>query len=435
MKSLQNALNSYVTNSPSLFRLCQYKDEHGPNSMPLSNWMSINHPSYNMSSWCFYGTLMNDEGVVVADVSTMVQQQQGMNSTPYLAEWSLCTDKNSGYVITPYMIHSDLVSYAQPFSINISVPGIPDKLTIELLQGQTGERGAIYHLRGQDLAIGTQKLKGTGEYYYDVLLEDVFGTIQAGYGPNSFLPQYLTSEQNDTLQSKYDEQMDLYLKNHPDECIGQGSYYYSAPLLKVLSYEIKDLSNNVVLSGKQGWIWEDYVVQGFTPTILNALSNDAKWQFYAIQLPEIKACIMISVVQFNESKLNGVTTAAMYSLDSVSKQAARTPLIQWTSDEVKMEPNCLVPRSATEPKPDTDSFTLTLTYKEPDDDTRYVTTITGKTTLPNQEIQIDSNEKSVFDKFEGSYTVSAKIHHPNLQPTPLNTSGIAWAEINLLNND
>lgn len=432
MKSLQKALNTYVSNQPSLYRLCQYDDVEGPSSMELSKWMSVNHPSYNMSSWCFYGTLMDDEGGVVADISTMVQQQQCMNSTPYLAEWSLCTAQNKGYVIAPYLLCNDSVRYSQPFAINIEIPALGDKLTIELLQGRAGERGAIYHLRGQDLAIGTHSGKGTEYYSYDIVLEDVFGTIQAGYGSNSFLPQYLTSEQNETLHSQFNGQMDAYLEQNPKQGVGQGAYYYSAPLLKVLSYEIKDLFNNVSMSGKKGWIWEDYVVQGFTPSILKALATDAKWQFYAIQLPEINACIMISVVHFGEAELKGVTTAAMYTLDSGTNQGARTPLIQWTAQELIMTPNCLEPRSATDPKPNTESFTVTLTHQD------HVTTITGKATLPHQELQFDSNETlglAAFDKFEGSYTVSAQIDHPNLQSTPLNTNGIAWAEINLLNND
>ena len=77
--------------------------------------------------------------------------------------------------------------------------------------------------------------------YIEINLVDLLGTVREGFGPDSFLPNWLTTEQRNTILSTFGGSVENYFSSGIDKLTCQGSYYFSQPLLSVDSFTIYDL--------------------------------------------------------------------------------------------------------------------------------------------------------------------------------------------------
>ena len=120
------------------------------------------------------------------------------------------------------------------------------------------------------------------------------GFVNEGFGPNAFVPNWLYPAQRKSVMENYGGSLEKYLKNTQDPMTGQGSYYYSAPFLKVLTYSIK--RDHVVISeGKGGLLWMDVVYQTFEDSTADII-KDATWSFFIMQFPKQKKALMTTTV-------------------------------------------------------------------------------------------------------------------------------------------
>lgn len=381
----------------------------------LRNWLSTPHPEYNLASWCFYGNVQTEEGEVLA-VSSMIQQQLNMNEMPYLAEFSYCDD--AGYKVVPFEVNRNDVQFKSPFSAKVTYQYIPDVyLDIALMSGQIGQAGAKYKLSGNVIDLKMNNLK------YEMILTDTYGIIQVGYGASSFLPQWLTPSQYQSISKDYKGSVPDYLNAREDSMRGQGSYYYSMPLLKVESFTMyKKLAGveewMLYAKGTKGNIWMDYVVQGFNKK-QQELLNKAKWQFLAIQFPESKASLMVSIVDVSASGNNSSSSsilpmARLYYGDNKSPNGSNQAYYEWNMNQIDFKPSKFWTDPTTGIKYPIE-FDLELKSNDGS-----IVTLKGVAIRNNQVIKY-------VNKYEGVYTTQGSINVKDLQIH--DAKGIAWGEI------
>lgn len=379
----------------------------------LSDWLSKPHPEYNLASWCFYGNVTTDEGKVVA-VSSMVQQQLKMGGMPYLAEFSYCDD--NGYKVVPFEVDVADVAFKDPFSVRVTYKYIPDVfLEIALVSGKMGQAGAKYRLSGNVIDLKMNNLK------YELLLTDTYGVVQIGYGASSFLPQWLTPTQHQNVMANYKGSVSNYLNAKEDAMRGQGSYYYSMPLLKVESFTLSRRLDDVwepYAKGSEGNIWVDYVVQGFDQKE-EALLKNAQWQFLAIQFPEQKASLMVSIVDVPtpiEDVPSGILPMArLYYGNHKALNGSKQAYKEWTIDQIEFKPTKYWVDPHTNLKY---PIEFELNLKSPDG---------SRMVLKGTAVRNDQVIEDKVNKYEGVFTVQADVwlDGSNLK----GIKGFAWAEV------
>ncbi|QUX94064.1 hypothetical protein C0J08_01005 [Marinomonas sp. CT5] len=351
----------------------------------------------------------------MAGISTIVQQQQDFpKQPPYIAEWSLCDQDTNGYVVIPFLLSSpSKVKYKKPFKIDIDLFEKIDTLSIQLISGKMGEAGARYQLSGVDISFHLDT------WQYNIILHDAFGAIQVGYGPQSFLPQYLSKEQSEAISNEYQGSVQNYLEDTEDTMQGQGSYYYSLPLLEVEHFTIKK-NNQPYMAGDSGHIWVDYVVQGFTTDSLKKLGK-ASWRFFAIQFPASlnqqlagPAALMISMVQANPAnQWENVNTASFYyNQNNTTTNGAIRPEVVWQMDSIVFSPT----KFWTAP----DGSKIPVEFEITLESGNSKSLIKAKANCDNQFIPY-------VDKYEGIFNVTANIQTDTFEFK--NLQGFAWAEV------
>ncbi|MBW3630036.1 MAG: hypothetical protein KY464_12155 [Gemmatimonadetes bacterium] len=374
----------------------------------LGGWLSIPHPRYNLSSWCFYGNLTDDEGNTAA-ISNIVQFQQFQNEMPYMAEWSYCDDHTGGYAVAPFLVGEGNVAYSSPFAITVDGnPFYGGLIALSLTSGRIGERGAGYRMTGRVVTLSGDA------WEYELLLEDTLGCIQVGYGPSSFLPQYLTSEQKQQIESAFGGSVGAYLQSGRDDMFGQGSYYYSLPLLAVERFSVTRNGSHHS-SGTRGNIWVDYVVQGFDASALKILGN-ATWQFFAIQFPEIdghpgrRAALMVSIVtaKLPSEDTSVLPLARFWDHDGPrDENGSLQPTCEWTIDQIDYRPG-----------ERWNGFPVEVTISLRADEA----SVTLKATAVR-----DNQEVTSVKKYEGVYEVRADLSVPGIHARDVR--GFGWGEV------
>jgi len=305
----------------------------------LAGWLSRQHPRYSMSSWCFYGSLIDDAGRTAA-VSTMFQFQQLPKNPPYVAEWSYCDDGTDGYVVAPFRVTEANVAYSTPFAVTVDANPVNSGLiALSLDSGRMGERGARYRMTGRTVTLSNDA------WEYELLLRDSFGCIQVGYGPSSFMPQWITHEQRKEIESSFGGSVRAYLESGRDDMFAQGSYYYSLPLLAVDRFSISR-NGSPYSSGARGHVWADYVVQGFDQAGLGIVGT-ATWQFFAIQFPEFsdrpgyRAALVVSIVtvKLPAGDQSELKLARFYDTEgSQNENGSVGPTYEWTINQIDFKP-------------------------------------------------------------------------------------------------
>jgi hypothetical protein len=384
----------------------------------LSNWLSTNHPEYNMSSWCFYGNIETDNLGTIA-INSIVQQQFSFpeNQPPYIAEFSFCQNNGQGYNLAPFMLYdtSD-IQFSIPFNIQASLlrPNKIESIGLSLVSGNMGEKGAQYKMSGVVIDFNLV------EWKYEVLLTDTTGAIQVGYGPSSFLPQWLTAAQQKQITSNYNNSVHDYLEKTGDTMEGQGSYYYSLPLLTLNSFTL--LKDGVpYTSGTKGNIWVDYVVQGFADQSWPIL-EEASWQFFAIQFPStanikgINAALMVSIVTTKQNGVSNSLPVARFYDGSSSASSAQNGSIQasfeWNMNEIEFKPT----KYWTDAKGKKFPVAFELILKSPNG----TIAVWAQAAMDNQVV-------SEVEKYEGVYQVIAAIQVNGINEPFI--KGYAWAEV------
>lgn len=367
------------------------------------------HEEYSLNAWCYFGRLVGNTNTYA--LTFLIQKTipfeipyvhhklsfdiAGGFNTSTLAKWQL---DGCGSSIGPVVKNN-------PWSVSDTcndgaVPADLTTLYVKLLTGDVGTKGATYELvleaiLGFDFNVDPVFIK--------VEFEDILGTVKEGFGPDAFLPNWLTNQQRSTILNDFGGSVQDYLEAGIDDLNCQGSYYFSQPLLNVTDFTIIDVDGNILDSkapGNDSVIWFDYVAQTFDNTGLEIVS-DVGWEFFAIQFPSNKQAIMVTRIT--------TQTSGIYTLANLFTETNTT---RWNIDDIDIVGSNIW-TSPTSGKQYYTTYTITLNNPS--------TTITVQTEWDEQEISVGGQTK-----YEGICTVTATV-----LGVPMN--GFAWIEQQALN--
>jgi|GEM_PF-5815060 len=287
----------------------------------LPKWFTELHDDYDLSAWCFYGYV--GSGSDLLGISLMLQYKNGEYYAAFglyrpgtNARWSFAGTISKTKLMVDHPIDG------APWSAygDIDVPG-PGRIRIHLESGEFGKPGAIYRLSADVCAFGDYfNPVGTVKYpdlFIDVTLKDVLGAVPIGYGPASFLPNWLTeTEKNAINASPYNGSLTDYLNTVCPLLTNQGSYYYSSPALKIEDYTVVEWAGEgpFVQTGSSGFLWMDSVVQTFGK--LNELPHGAHVSWYWFAIPRLTDSQSLAVTQLwytGVEDMEEFKSASMYS--------------------------------------------------------------------------------------------------------------------------
>ena len=305
----------------------------------LATFMETEHFEYDLDGWFFMGSLVDSErpedtGVLafsvqrVAMLGTVLGAQQvpvgvGFNSKS-LNQWEF----RGFYELDAAPL---MTAEANPWRVKLLSPFPTEPTLVEMksLSGRMGQVGTEYLLKADIPDTEGVRLK------VEVRLRDRFGVINQGYGTAAFCVQNINSAQRDTIMGSYGGSVQDYLEGTGDSMPCQGDFYYQMPLLEVEEFSI--MRGDTLLSkGTSGLIWADVISASYDQQALEVY-KDLRSQFFAIQLPEEKAAIMVLQI---DSANGSMLIATLYREDGDrTLNSARKPVYSWPIDGIKIEPD------------------------------------------------------------------------------------------------
>ena len=225
--------------------------------------------------------------------------------------------------------NTDIEITTNPWSAKLTSSDFPGMFVkMELTSGLMGSANAIIRLTADVIDLYGKSLK------MDVRLRDSYGAINQGYGTTSLFPNYLTEPQRTAIMALPKKNIGEYLTATGDSMSWQGPYYYALPLMDVEQFSI--IYDNATVSGTSGKSWMDYFVKSYNETSLQ-MQAGSKWDWIAIQLPEINTAINILKISNNATAT--LPYARLFNTDSErTKNGAYKAAHSWALDEISIEP-------------------------------------------------------------------------------------------------
>lgn len=307
----------------------------------LSAWLSSNHPDYDLVAWCFFGYLQGTDGSgqpVLDALSSIVQFNRNPLPTPgrydpgYVAAFAYNGEATNGYLVagtlgTAPSPSLDLTPSPWSAAVNYGTATAPSAFTLSLASGQMGVKGATYRMQADALDFQQRRLKA------EILLVDRLGTINEGYGTAAFLPQWMTPAQQAAIRGQYAGNIQAYLARQADPMKGQGTYYYSLPLLEVQHFKVTGPDEMIYAQGHGGMIWVDSVVQSYNQSEWKTLGS-ASWVFFSVQFPGMNTALMVSVV-FTIDPVSELPTAKYFTAGGPKTlNGALSAEREWVFDQI-----------------------------------------------------------------------------------------------------
>ena len=377
-----------------------YTLPHTQSAQQLSQFLSSEHFEYDLDGWFFFGNLVNqakpdDISVFFIAVQRIEMSYHGFRAPVVPAIVAFSNDSLGKYEWRGFVtldIDSLMIVTSSPWNVTLNPPYPAGPLiTMSLISGSMGAADAVYRLTADILDSHGIML------HAEVQLRDRLGAVNQGYGTASFFPQYITQDQRAQIMGLPARTVSNYLESTGDPMSCQGSYYYSFPLMDVEQFSIR-LDDTISLSsGSDGLMWMDYVVQTYDQRASEVFSK-ASWDFYAIQLPEINAAIM--VIEIN-STTGSLPVATLFRNDSDrTLNGARKAIHSWAINEINIYP---VPGTEWE-SPQT-KLKYAMQHQIQLTSADYPADLTITMVRNNQEIVIDTSKI----KYEGLGTVEGML--------------------------
>ena len=304
-----------------------------------AQFLSTDHPDYELESYCFFGNLI-PQGQPADAFFGMVQRMDadvagfhfpfvaggvGFNSPQ--SNNVLFGGTEAGPLLTP------TITETEPWNVTMQSPATTSEpaqiVNLQLVSGTMGERGAVYRITADVNDSNGSQLE------VNVLARDTTGIVQQGYGKASFFPQWTLPGQRWEIMRRDRGSVGKYLASTGDPMTGQGDYYYSAPLLDVESFTVSQ-NGNVLSTGHQGTLWFDYVLQSFDQNA-RAIVKNSSWNFFSIQFPKFQKALMVTNVSTElEGKLK---VASLFSSNGpADSNGALEPIGRWNTSAIRITP-------------------------------------------------------------------------------------------------
>ncbi len=334
-----NTLDAAEVHYTSQLNLPQTRSAEG-----LSDFFSFDQSGIHLQSYCIFGKLVEDGKPVNAYMSIVQRLDEeipdfGSYMFPIVIAGAGFNNPETAHIIFggSYGIAelTEAVTVTQPWhahveSANSSPTPYPYNTTdMMVLSGVMGQKGARYKITSQ-----TKDLDG-GALETSVEVTDVMGIVNDGYGPASFFPQWVSDEQRSIINSTYGGSVGDYLEATGSAMTDQGSYYYSAPMLKVDSFNITR-NGQTVSQGNDGLLWMDIVYQSFDAAAQGIIKT-ATWNFFTLQFPDDNLAMMVTSVH-NDSNGNLPVATLFSTTGTKSANGAVNAIYRWNLQDISIEP-------------------------------------------------------------------------------------------------
>lgn len=295
---------------------------HSQSPIQLSDFLTSRHLDYHQFGYNFCASLINNSDTLGFFIAIEYAEGEG-----YRGGVGFSQTEEDGYNWTGFYNSSIDIATA-PWSAKLTNSADPSSyVKIELASGLMGSAGAVYNLSANVMDSKGKSLK------LSVRLNDPFGAINQGYGTTSHYPHYLTESQRAKVMSQPNRTVDEYLSSTGDSMAWQGSYYYALPLMNVEQYSIQ--YDGKTLNGTDGKSWLDYFVKSYNAESI-AMQDGSKWDWIAIQLPEINTAI--NILNISSNVAGNLPFARLYNDDSgKSPNGAHNAFFSWGIDKIKVE--------------------------------------------------------------------------------------------------
>ncbi len=410
----------------------------GADCTGLRAYLSTGLPQYDSQSYEFFGHLVDDAG----SVNTVALMSQGNSVIPGLAV-PLLTIEESGLIYNRLALGDGpvfggidgladitvptMISY-QPWRIHVEDQDhgeAPQTVTMEVVSGSIGAVGAVYELT-VSLRTGVFG-SGTAEpTTLHIRARDTTGIIQWGYGPNGFFPLWMfdgtplpasggpipTTNQRGPIISSYGGDIGAYLAATNDPMSGQGSHYYSMPLVQVEQWAVR-IGSTYAAGGTAGLLFFDNLTETYTDAARYVVSNGYSWTEFSVQLPETERGMLIAVT--GQQDVGNLYYAMLGGAGSQQgANGALLPSANWPQSAIHISPD---PASAwTSPQ---SCYTYELSYHVTLDGSpaRPAANLVFTATSPDQEL--NALGRAVY---EGLFSYTGTLDGSSV-------SGYAWGEI------
>ena len=288
----------------------------------LSDFLTSRHLDYHQFGYNFCASLINNNDTLSFFIAIEYAEGEG-----YRGGVGFSQTEEAGYNWTGFY-NSTVEISMNPWSMKLTNSQIPQNFVkIELTSGLMGSAGAVYKLTADVFDSKGKSLKT------DVRLVDNYGAINQGYGTTSHYPHYLNDFQCTLVMNQPNKTIDEYLTATGDSMSWQGSYYYALPLMDVEQYSIE--YDGKTLSGTNGKSWLDYFVKSYNAESL-AMQAGSKWDWIAIQLPDINTAI--NVLNISSNITGKLPLARLFNTDSEkTPNGAHNAAYSWGIDKIKVE--------------------------------------------------------------------------------------------------
>eukprot|EP00164_Ancoracysta_twista_P008797 GFYU01012807.1.p1 GENE.GFYU01012807.1~~GFYU01012807.1.p1 ORF type:complete len:469 (+),score=121.89 GFYU01012807.1:97-1503(+) len=273
------------------------------------------HSEFDINAWCFFGQLKGQKD----NYSVVILVQK---TDPTL------------YVLNTYQIGGGIASSTSDFDlggcvdvgVGVSTKKEPWSLAAKCLDGSAvtvEQQSGQYGVAGADYTIGLHSK--ANKLSIDISVHDVGGMVSQGNGPNSFLLNWLTTEQRHAIEHQYGGSVVDYQRESGDDMKCQGSYYFSQPLLNVTHFTVKK-GGEVIDEANSGTIWFDYVAQTYHAEGRELLKK-VGWLFFAMSFVEDNHAIFVDSVE---------TSLGVMPIANMFKGSERVHA--WNLDQIEITP-------------------------------------------------------------------------------------------------
>lgn len=313
----------------------------------LEKFLSFDQPGIALQAYCFFGYLEDDSQNQMAYFSLIQRLEQQIDPSgsaevrlPFIMSGTGISTPGLGGFRTGGTLGAALVGNAialtQPWDLSVTSENAVGAVTpknetrAKLVSGRFGQKGARYKIQSHG-ADNLGKLMTT-----EILVEDTMGFVSEGFGVNAFLPNWLLPEQEKAIRKNFGGSVEKYLAATQNPMTGQGSYYYSAPFLKVITFKVTyDENGTVVSQGTGGLLWMDVVYQTFDDAATEIV-KDSTWAFFIMQFPEQQKAIMTTLVG---TKVSDYRVSSLFSMDAPKNpNGVLEPEHRWNLQDIVMKP-------------------------------------------------------------------------------------------------